>query len=532
MAIKNQKTQQATSNQENRDTQHNKLHSTIWKIANDLRGQVDGWDFKAYVLGFLFYRYISENFVEYANNHPGATINDYSKMSDQEAQEIFQKRALDEKGFFILPSELFMNVKEKGRTDQNINQTLDTVFKNIQNRTIGTPSQKAFNGLFADIDTNSPKLGTTSDRHQKLNELLNKIGSLELGNGNYTENSIDVFGSAYEFLMRMYANGAGKSGGEFYTPQEVAELLTDITLVGKTSINKVYDPACGSGGLLLNFAKKIGKNNVKDGFYGQEKNLTTYNLCRFNMFLHNLDYSDFNIANGDTLINPDQEHLGRQPFEAIVSNPPYSTSWAGEELGMINDDRFAPAGVLAPKAKADFAFIMHSLSWLAPSGTAAIVVFPGILYRKGTEQKIRKYLLDNNFVDCIIALPADLFFGVTITACIMVLKKSKNDNHVLFIDAQQEFKRGDAKNVLQTENQQKILKVYTDKKDIPYFARLVSQNEIAENDYNLSVSSYVNSKPTEQDIDIKELNQQIDQVVQKQMYLREELAKILTDLEA
>jgi len=445
------------------------------------------------------------------------------------AEEKFKNSALAEKGFFILPSELFECVKEQAKTDQNINQTLKNIFDNIQNRTVGTYSEKAFKGLFADLDPNSQKLG--ANRYEKLNEILNKIGSLQLGNGNYSDNSIDLFGSAYEYLMKMYAGSAGKSGGEFYTPQEVAELLAKITLVGKTSVNKVYDPACGSGGLLLQFAKIIGKDNVKDGFYGQEINLTTYNLCRFNMFLHDLDYSQFNIAYGDTLIRPEKEHLNKKPFEAIVSNPPYSVEW--NDLNMLNDDRFAAPGITAPKSKADFAFILHGLAWLAPSGIAAYVVFPGILYRKGAEQKIRQYLINENVVDCVIQLPPDLFFGVTISTCILVLKRGKmNTTDVLFINAEAEFVRTDSKNVLQSENITKILDAYTERKDIPHFARLVPQQEISDNDYNLSVSSYVEAQDLRQQIDIRQLNREIDSCVAKQSKLRRQLNQVITDLSA
>lgn len=389
------------------------LHKTIWSIADDLRGSVDGWDFKAYILGTLFYRYISENMARYINQgewDAGDTDFSYADLSDEDAEEI-RDAMIDEKGFFILPSELFVNVKKNAHNNKELNITLNNVFNNIENSAKGTASEKDFSGLFDDFDVTSNKLGATvEEKNKTLVKLLEGVDRMNLGD--YQDNTIDAFGDAYEFLMGMYASNAGKSGGEYYTPQEVSELLTRLTLVGKTSVNKVYDPTCGSGSLLLKFAKILGKDNVKNGFYGQEKNITTYNLCRINMFLHDIDYDKFDIALGDTLTSP--KHWDDEPFEAIVSNPPYSIKWEGsKDATLINDPRFAPAGVLAPDSKADLAFIMHSLSWLAENGTAAIVCFPGIMYRGGKEQKIRKYLVDNNFVDCIIQLPDNLFFDIS-----------------------------------------------------------------------------------------------------------------------
>ncbi|MDR2733170.1 MAG: type I restriction-modification system subunit M, partial [Spirochaetota bacterium] len=417
------------------------LHRVIWNIANDLRGSVDGWDFKQYVLGILFYRYISENLSGYINEgerEAGNLSFDYARLPDEQA-ETAREDLVKTKGFFILPSELFENVRARAGSDENLNETLEAIFKSIEASAQGTPSEANFKGLFDDIDVNSNKLGgTVARRNERLVKLLNGVGDMKLGD--YKDNTIDAFGDAYEFLMGMYASNAGKSGGEYYTPQEVSELLTRIALVGKTEVNKVYDPACGSGSLLLNFAKILGKENVRQGFFGQEINITTYNLCRINMFLHDVDYDKFDIAHGDTLTEP--LHWDDEPFEAIVSNPPYSVKWAGDENPLlINDPRFSPAGVLAPKSKADMAFIMHSLSWLATSGTAAIVCFPGILYRSGAEQKIRKYLVDNNFVDCVIQLPDNLFFGTSIATCIIVLRRSKNENNTLFIDASREFEK-------------------------------------------------------------------------------------------
>lgn len=518
-----------------KETERAELHRTIWGIANDLRGSVDGWDFKQYVLGMLFYRYISENLDHYISKGEWEAGNKdfrYSKLSDKEA-ETAKDDIVKEKGFFILPSQLFCNVLEKANKDNtDLNEKLEKIFKEIEGSALGTDSEDDFKGLFDDIDVNSNKLGATvTKRNEMLVKLMNGINSMNLGNGDYNDNSIDAFGDAYEYLMGMYASNAGKSGGEYYTPQEVSELLTKITLVGKKTVNKVYDPACGSGSLLLKFAKILGSDNVRLGFYGQEINITTYNLCRINMFLHDVSYDKFNIKLGDTLIDP--KHWDDEPFEAIVSNPPYSIKWEGDDNPiLINDQRFSPAGVLAPKGKADLAFIMHSLSWLATNGTAAIVCFPGIMYRGGAEQKIRKYLIDNNYIDCIIQLPDNLFFGTSIATCIMVLKKGKAESKTLFINASKECVKVTNSNKLTEENIENILKVFTERKEkIDYVSRLVNNDEIVQNEYNLSVSSYVEAEDTREVIDIKVLNAQIAEIVEKENKLRAEIDKIIAKIE-
>lgn len=507
------------------------LHSTIWKIANDLRGSVDGWDFKQYVLGFLFYRFISENLTNYINaeeHKTGTTEFDYAKLTDDQA-EFGRKDTVHEKGFYILPSELFVNVQKVAKNDDNLNETLSGIFRNIELSAQGTDSEDDIKGLFDDLDVNSNKLGATvAKRNERLVKLLNAIGELPLGR--YEDNTIDAFGDAYEYLMTMYASSAGKSGGEFFTPQEVSELLAQMTVVGKTSVNKVYDPAAGSGSLLLKFAKVLGKENVRQGFYGQEINLTTYNLARINMFLHDINFEKFNIAHGDTLTDP--QHWDEEPFDAIVSNPPYSINWEGDSNPLlINDPRFSPAGVLAPKSKADLAFTMHMLSWLSTSGTAAIVEFPGVLYRGGAEQKIRKYLIDNNFVDTVIQLPPDLFFGTGIATCIIVLKKSKKDNATLFIDASAEFVRNGNKNKLSEANRTKILEAFTSREDVEHFAKLVPNNAIATSDYNIAVSGYVEQQDTREVVDITALNADIKQIVAKQTELRTAIDAIVKDIE-
>lgn len=514
-----------------KDQERDELHRTIWSIADDLRGSVDGWDFKSYVLGMMFYRYISENLTNYINEgefEAGNESFDYAQLSDEEAEQA-REDLVNTKGFFILPSELFCNVKKRADKDENLNMTLESVFKHIEESAKGSDSEDNFSGLFDDIDVNSNKLGATvAKRNANLVKLMNGIAGMGLGN--YKDNSIDAFGDAYEYLMSMYASNAGKSGGEFFTPQEVSELLTRMAVAGKNEVNKVYDPACGSGSLLLKAAKILGKENVRQGFFGQEINLTTYNLCRINMFLHDIDYDKFDIAHEDTLINP--QHWDDEPFEVIVSNPPYSIKWEGEDNPvLINDPRFSPAGVLAPKSKADLAFIMHSLAWLATNGTAAIVCFPGIMYRGGAEKKIRQYLIDNNFIDCIIQLPSNLFYGTSIATCIMVLKKNKTDNKTLFIDASAEFVKVTNNNKLTEENINKIVDAFVSRTDTEHFARCVPYGEIAENDYNLSVSTYVEQKDTREIIDIVKLNAEIEQIVAREQVLRDEIAKIIAEIE-
>ena len=514
-----------------KEREREELHKTIWKIANELRGSVDGWDFKQYVLGLLFYRFISENIEHYVNENQrkaGLTDFEYRNISDEEAL-MGKSQILEEKGFFILPSELFCNVRKNADRNENLNVVISNIFKNIESSARGTASEDDVKGLFDDFTIDN-KLGNTVDeRNNKLVKLLNAIGDLNFGN--YENNNIDLFGDAYEFLMTMYASSAGKSGGEFFTPQEVGELLARIVIQDKKSVNKVYDPACGSGGLLLKFAKILGKENVKQGFYGQEINLTTYNLARINMFLHNINYNNFNIARGDTLTHP--EHWDDKPFDAIVSNPPYSIKWAGKENPLlINDERFAPAGVLAPSSKADLAFTMHMLSWLSPKGTAAIVEFPGVLYRGGAEQKIRKYMIDNNFVDTVIQLPSDLFFGTSIATCILVLKKNKTDNNILFVDASEEFVRNTNKNKLSEENINNIVNLLKERKSIENKSYLAPYEEIKENDYNISVNSYLKSNTNEVKIDIEEVNKKLAEIVPRQQQIRKELEEIIRELES
>ena len=506
------------------------LHRTIWGIANDLRGSVDGWDFKQYVLGMLFYRYISENLSAYVDRDERAAGNAdfrYAALSDADAESA-RGDLVRTKGFFILPSQLFENVRARAAKDENLNETLSAIFRAIEASSQGTESEDDFRGLFDDLDVNSNKLGATvAKRNEKLVKLMDGVGEMKLGG--FQDNTIDAFGDAYEFLMGMYASNAGKSGGEFFTPQEVSELLTRLAVNGKTSVNKVYDPACGSGSLLLKAAKVLGRDNVRQGFYGQEINLTTYNLCRINMFLHDIGYEKFDIRNGDTLTDP--AHWDDEPFEAIVSNPPYSIKWEGDANPvLINDPRFAPAGVLAPKSKADLAFVMHALAWLAPNGTAAIVSFPGIMYRGGAEQKIRQYLVDNNFVEAVIQLPDNLFFGTSIATCILVLEKGKRDNSVLFIDATKECVKVTNNNKLTDANIANVLKAFADRQTVKHFAALVPHEDIAAQDYNLSVSTYVEQEDTREKIDIVQLEAELEEIVKRENELRKAIDQIVKEL--
>lgn len=510
------------------------LHKTIWQIANDLRGSVDGWDFKNYVLGFLFYRFISEDLTAHLNRLEAEAGNagfDYARdVTDDDIDDDIRRQTVDEKGYFILPSELFRNVLARAAADDNLNETLSRIFKDIEGSAMGTESEADMKGLFSDIDVNSPKLGATvGKRNELLTKLMQKIGAMDLG-GDLQDARIDAFGDAYEYLMTMYASNAGKSGGEFFTPQEVAELLARIASSGRGRLSRVYDPACGSGSLLLKFVKVLGEERAREvAFYGQEINITTYNLCRINMFLHHVPFDKFDIRLGDTLTDP--KHLADQPFDAIVSNLPYSTHWAGDSNPLlINDDRYSPAGVLAPKTKADLAFTMHMLHHLSTTGIAAIVEFPGVLYRGGAEQKIRQYLIENNFVDSVIQLPANLFFGVGIATCIIVLKKSKADNHVLFVDASKDYVKDGNKNKLTADNIDSIFSLYANRADMDYKARLVNNRDILANDCNLSVSSYVEQEDTREQIDIAVVNAHLAALMAEGEQLNRKIDEIIKEL--
>ena len=513
-------------------SERDELHRTIWDIANKLRGKVDGWDFKAYVLGTIFYRYISENLTMYVNRMQEEADEegfDYASFPDECAEEA-REQLVAEKGFFILPSQLFCNVAAEAETDENLNETLSKAFRAIEASAVGTDAEEKMKGLFSDFIVDNSKLGASvGDRNKVLADVIVAVRDMKLSQ-NLQDNKNDTFGDTYEFLMSMYAANAGKSGGEFFTPQEVSEILVRLATHDNDKIDSVYDPACGSGSLLMKFQKIIGKDNPNLKYYGQEINPTTYNLCRINMFLHNVNYNNFNIALGDTLLSP--AHRGME-FDAIVSNPPYSLKWIGKDSPiLINDERYAPAGVLAPKSAADLAFTMHMLFHLKESGICAIVEFPGVLYRGGAEKQIRKYLIQNNYVDTVIQLPANLFFGVGIATCIIVLRKGKKpDGNVLFIDASNEYVKNGNKNLLEQQDIDTIVDAFVDRKDKQYFCKLVSNEDILANDCNLSVSSYVEQEDTREKIDIKAVNKDIVKVVNDVNKLREKVNGFIEEME-
>lgn len=509
--------------------QRAELQSQIWKIANDVRGSIDGWDFKQYVLGTLFYRFISENFSNYIEG--GDDSVNYAALSDEVITDEIKSDAIRTKGYFVYPSQLFCNIAKTANTNESLNTDLAKIFSDIESSANGYPSELDMKGLFADFDTTSNRLGNSvKDKNSRLAAVIKGVEGLNFGN--FEDNHIDLFGDAYEFLISNYAANAGKSGGEFFTPQCVSKLIAQLAIHKQTSINKIYDPAAGSGSLLLQAKKQFDDHIIEDGFYGQEINHTTYNLARMNMFLHNINYDKFHIALGDTLRDP---HYGDdKPFDAIVSNPPYSINWIGsDDPTLINDDRFAPAGVLAPKSKADFAFVLHSLSYLSSKGRAAIVCFPGIFYRGGAEQKIRKYLIDNNFVETVISLAPNLFFGTSIAVNILVLAKNKKDTKTQFIDVSgvDFYKKETNNNIITEEHINKIMEMFDSKEDVEHIAKSVDYEDIVKNDYGLSVSSYVEAKDTREKIDISELNAEIKTTVEKIDKLRIDIDKIIAEIE-
>lgn len=509
--------------------QRAELQSQIWKIANDVRGAVDGWDFKQFVLGTLFYRFISENFTNYIEG--GDDEVNYAVLSDDKITSEIKDDAIKTKGYFIYPSQLFNNIAKNANTNENLNTDLKAIFDAIEGSANDYSFKDDIKGLFADFDTTSSRLGNTVEgKNSRLAAVLTGVKGLNFGN--FEDNQIDLFGDAYEYLINNYAANAGKSGGEFFTPHHVSKLISQLALDGQETVNKIYDPACGSGSLLLQAKKQFDIHKIEEGFFGQEINHTTYNLARMNMFLHDINYDKFNIALGDTLLKP--QFGDDKPFDAIVSNPPYSVTWIGsDDPTLINDDRFAPAGVLAQKSKADFAFVLHALSYLSGKGRAAIVCFPGIFYRGGAEKKIRQYLVDNNFVETVISLAPNLFYGTSIAVNILVLSKHKSEAKTQFIDASGEdfFKKVTNNNILEDEHIAKIINIFRSKENVDYVAKTIDNQQIVDNDYNLSVSSYVEAKDNREVIDIKKLNAEISETVKKIDTLRTEIDAIIKEIE-
>ena len=508
--------------------QRAELQRQIWQIANDVRGSVDGWDFKQYVLGTLFYRFISENFASYIQG--GDDSINYATLPDDIITPAIKDDAIKTKGYFIYPSQLFANIVANAHTNPNLNTDLAAIFTAIESSANGYPSESDIKGLFADFDTTSNRLGNTvTDKNSRLAAVLKGVAGLSFGD--FQNSHIDLFGDAYEFLISNYAANAGKSGGEFFTPQSVSRLIAQLAMHKQTTVNKIYDPAAGSGSLLLQAKKQFDDHIIEEGFYGQEINHTTYNLARMNMFLHNINYDKFNLALGNTLLDP---HFGdEKPFDAIVSNPPYSVNWIGsDDPTLINDLRFAPAGVLAPKSKADFAFVLHALSYLSGKGRAAIVCFPGIFYRGGAEQKIRQYLVDNNYVETVIALAPNLFYGTSIAVNILVLSKHKSDTQIQFVDASKLFKQQTNTNILTDEHIAQMMAAFDSKAEVAHFAQSVAYEAVVANDYNLSVSSYVEAEDTRERIDIAQLNAELKITVARISQLRAEIDAIIEEIEA
>lgn len=507
------------------------LHSQIWKMAGEVRGAVDGWDFKQFVLGMLFYRFLSEHFAAYADegNESGVP---YADKADEEVEDWSRDVMLQDKGYYIAPSQLFENVARQAATNTNLNIHLREIFDAIEGSAVGYPSEPDLKGLFADFDTTSSRLGTTvAEKNRRLCAVMEGVAGLDFGS--FEDSQIDLFGDAYEFLISNYAANAGKSGGEFFTPSQVSQLISQLALYGQAQVNRIYDPACGSGSLLLQARRLFEEDRIQEGFYGQEVNLTTYNLARMNMFLHGINYEKFDIQLGDTLLDP--RHTAEKPFDAIVSNPPYSISWVGsDDPTLINDERFAPAGVLAPRSKADFAFILHAVNYLSARGRAAVVCFPGIFYRGGAERKIRKYLIEANYIESVIALPPNLFYGTSIAVNILTLSKHKTDTRIRFIDASGEdfFTKGTNNNILTDEHIAHIVGLFAGAEDVPHVARWVNFEEVEAQDYNLSVSSYIEAEDTREEIDITDLNARISQTVARINALRSDIDSIIADLEA
>jgi len=502
-----------------------RLNAQIWKLSNEVRGQLDGWDFKAYVLGSLFYRFISEDFIHFMQ---GGEDIDYTSLPDDAITPAIKEEVIKVKGYFIASSQLFANVVARANMGRPLNEELAEIFTAIENSCLGFPSEPAIRGLFADFDTKSNRLGTTDrERSLRLSTLLKGVAALNIGH--FANNHNDIFGDVYEFLIANYSTQAGKSGGEFYTPLCVSKLIARLALHGQTKINAIYDPTCGSGSLLLQAKQLFDAHAIEEGFFGQEINHTSYNLARMNMLLHGVNYTKFNICLGNTLTAP--THTKDKPFDAIVANPPYSLKWAGSDNpALLDDERFAPAGILAPKSKADLAFVLHALNHLSDKGRAAIVCFPGVFYRSGAEQQIRQYLVDGNFVEAVINIAPNLFFSTAIGVTILILSKNKPDTNTLFIDASHLFRKDGRNNILDEEHINQIVQAIAAKSDIARFAESVPNQAIAANHYNLSVSAYVDTACPQEEIDIDQIEAQIAIEKQKRRATEDELDVFVADL--
>ena len=503
-----------------------KLRTQLWTVANTLRGNMSAGDFMYYTLGFIFYKYLSEKIEKSADDilkDDGVSFKQAWASNDDELKEALKEECIQDLGYFVEPEYLYSTIISMIEHKENILPALERSLKKIEDSTIGQDSEDDFGGLFSDIDLASPKLGKTADdKNRLISDVLVNLQGIDFGLNEAED--IDILGDAYEYMIGQFAAGAGKKAGEFYTPQEVSEILSEIVITGKNRLKSVYDPTCGSGSLLLRTAR--GGN--ADVIFGQEKNPTTFNLCRMNMLLHGIKYKDFEIHNGDTLEN---DELGEQQFDAVVANPPFSAEWTAADK-FNNDDRFSKAGVLAPKSKADYAFILHMLYHLNDGGTMACVAPHGVLFRGAAEGKIRRFLIEKkNYIDAIIGLPANIFYGTSIPTCILVMKKCRqSDDNILFIDASKEFEKVKTQNKLRPEHIQKIIETYRTRAEIEKYSHCATLKEIEENDYNLNIPRYVDTFEEEEEIDIKAVMAEIKELEAKRTELDAQIEVYLKEL--
>ncbi|ROT11560.1 type I restriction-modification system subunit M [Muribaculaceae bacterium Isolate-105 (HZI)] len=506
-----------------------KLRTQLWAVANNLRGNMSANEFMYFSLGFIFYKYLSEKIEKYANQaleNDEITFKQLWESQEEEAVELqdeVKKQCLENIGYFVEPQFLFTSIIDGINRKENILPQLERSLKRIEDSTLGQESEEDFGGLFSDIDLASPKLGKTADdKNNLISSVLTALNGIDFGADEATQ--IDILGDAYEYMISQFAAGAGKKAGEFYTPQEVSRILAEIVTLGHARLRNVYDPTCGSGSLLIR-AANIG-NAVE--IFGQEKNPTTYNLARMNMLLHGIKFSNFKIENGDTL---EADAFGERQFDAVVANPPFSAEWSAADK-FNNDDRFSKAGRLAPRKTADYAFILHMIYHLNDGGTMACVAPHGVLFRGNAEGAIRRFLIENkNYVDAIIGLPANIFYGTSIPTCIIVMKKCrKEDDNILFIDASKEFEKVKTQNKLREEHIRKIVETYRDRKEIEKYSHCATLQEIADNDYNLNIPRYVDTFEEEEPIDIKAVMAEIKELEAKRADLDKEIEGYLREL--
>lgn len=490
------------------EDQKKQLQRSLWNIANELRGKMNADEFRDYMLGFIFYKYLSEKIELYANDILQPDNLTYVELLNHPQQadymQAVEKAAIDDIGYFLKPNELFHHVAINSATNDNLNEDLERIMNSIEQSTMGHDSEDDFEQLFSELDLNATRLGkTVSQRNELISKVLVHLDKIDF---KLADSRVDILGDAYEYLISQFASGAGKKAGEFYTPQEVSEILARIVTSGKKELKSVYDPACGSGSLLL----RIGRYAKVDRYFGQEMNNTTYNLARMNMILHDVHYSDFNIQQEDTLEHP--QHLEYR-FEAVVANPPFSANWSANAI-YLSDERFAQYGKLAPASKADYAFIQHMIYQLDDNGTCAVVMPHGVLFRGAAEGHIRRFLIENrNYLDAVIGLPANLFFGTSIPACILVFKKCRQDEKdVLFIDASKHFEKGKNQNRLRESDIDKIIETYQQRKAEDKYSHVATLDEIAENDYNLNIPRYVDTFEPEPEIDLAAVTAEIKQL--------------------